>query len=219
MIWLLAGSAQAALIDRGGGMIYDSDQKLTWLQDANYAQTSGHDIDGRMNWGNATSWAAGLSYGGYSDWRLPTITDTGNAGCDFGSNGTDCGYNVDTSGSELAYMFHQILGNISDYDTDGDPQSGGGLTSTSADGVDFQNLQSYPYWSGTEYVPNTSKAWFFYTHHGFQSGTSKGDEFYAWAVRSDVSAVPVPAAVWLSGSGLVGLIGVSRRKRRHLALR
>jgi len=29
----------------------------------------------------------------------------------------------------------------------------------------------------------------------------------------DVSAVPVPAAVWLFGSGLVGLVGIARRKK------
>jgi len=29
----------------------------------------------------------------------------------------------------------------------------------------------------------------------------------------EVSAVPVPAAVWLFGSGLIGLIGVARRKK------
>ena len=31
-------------------------------------------------------------------------------------------------------------------------------------------------------------------------------------VTADVSAVPVPAAVWLFGSGLLGLVGVARRK-------
>ncbi|MCW9025191.1 MAG: PEP-CTERM sorting domain-containing protein, partial [Gammaproteobacteria bacterium] len=30
---------------------------------------------------------------------------------------------------------------------------------------------------------------------------------------TDVSAVPVPAAVWLFGSGLIGLIGFSKRKK------
>ena len=30
-------------------MIYGSDLGITWLQDANYAQTSGCDADGRMN--------------------------------------------------------------------------------------------------------------------------------------------------------------------------
>ena len=32
-------------------------------------------------------------------------------------------------------------------------------------------------------------------------------------VTADVNAVPVPAAVWLFGSGLLGLIGVARRKK------
>jgi hypothetical protein len=32
-------------------------------------------------------------------------------------------------------------------------------------------------------------------------------------ITTDVSAVPVPAAVWLFGSGLVGLVGVARRKK------
>ena len=30
-----------------------------------------------------------------------------------------------------------------------------------------------------------------------------------------ITAVPVPAAVWLFGSGLAGLIGVARRKHKH----
>jgi hypothetical protein len=51
----LSGAAQAALVDRGGGLIYDTDLNVTWLQDANYAQTSGYDADGRMTWGDATT--------------------------------------------------------------------------------------------------------------------------------------------------------------------
>ena len=33
----LPGLANAALIDRGGGLIYDTDLDITWLADANYA--------------------------------------------------------------------------------------------------------------------------------------------------------------------------------------
>ena len=36
----------------------------------------------------------------------------------------------------------------------------------------------------------------------------------AWNVTGTASAVPVPAAVWLFGSGLVGLVGVARRRRK-----
>lgn len=32
---LIIGSAQATLIDRGGGLIYDTDRDITWLSDAN----------------------------------------------------------------------------------------------------------------------------------------------------------------------------------------
>jgi hypothetical protein len=53
----LSGAAQAALHDRGGGLIYDDVLKVTWLQDANYAKTSGYDADGKMTWVNAVAWA------------------------------------------------------------------------------------------------------------------------------------------------------------------
>jgi hypothetical protein len=38
----LSGAAQAALIDRGGGAIYDSTRNITWLANMNYAFTSGY---------------------------------------------------------------------------------------------------------------------------------------------------------------------------------
>ena len=67
----MTGMASATLWDRGGGLIYDDHLNITWLQDANYAKTSGYDSDGLMNWANAVDWADNLIYGGYNDWRLP----------------------------------------------------------------------------------------------------------------------------------------------------
>lgn len=43
------------------------------------------------------------------------------------------------------------------------------------------------------------------------AGAELVDEFYIR--NADVSTVPVPAAVWLFGSGLIGLIGIARRKK------
>jgi hypothetical protein len=37
------------------------------------------------------------------------------------------------------------------------------------------------------------------------------------AMRIDVTNVPLPTAVWLFASGLIGLLGVARRRRIHLA--
>ena len=62
---LTSSTANAALIERLGGLAYYDDlADLTWLADANYAQTSGFDADGRMYWVDANSWAAGLNVGG-----------------------------------------------------------------------------------------------------------------------------------------------------------
>jgi hypothetical protein len=42
---------------------------------------------------------------------------------------------------------------------------------------------------------------------------SLGDEAYGEMVFGATSAVPLPASVWLFGSGLLGLIGISRNKK------
>ena len=42
----LTGISNSSLIDRGGGLIYDTVLDVTWLQDANYAFTSEYDDDG-----------------------------------------------------------------------------------------------------------------------------------------------------------------------------
>ena len=38
--------------------------------------------------------------------------------------------------------------------------------------------------------------------------------FPGFSANFDFVAVPVPAAVWLFGSGLLGLVGVARRRRK-----
>lgn len=185
---------------------YDTALDITWLANANYADTA-------MNWITATAWVAGLNPydSGITGWRLPAMIDTGTYGCNYAYSGTDCGWNVDTSTSEMAHMFYVTLGNKAYWDTHGGgPQPGWGLTNTGP----FSNVQSSRYWSATEYA--TVFAWHFNFDLGNQDFEFKSDSLYAWAVHSgDVGTiVPVPASVWLFGSGLIGLLGVSG-KRRH----
>jgi hypothetical protein len=200
----ISGAAQASLIDRGGGLIYDTDLNITWLADANYAGTT-------MTWANAMTWAANLSYYDsvrnvtYDDWRLPTTLQP-DPNCGSQSSGDSYGYNC--TGSELGHLFYSELGGVAGQYI---------VTTHDADYNLFTNVQSNVYWSATEYAPDTSIAWNFNTTNGYQLAYYKTYSFYAWAVRpGDVAAaastVPVPAAAWLFGSGLLGLIGVARRK-------
>ena len=78
-----------------GGGIHDDVLKITWLQDANCARTSGYDADGYMNWNQAVAWVNTSVYGGYNDWRLPKTVD---GLFIWGYDGTTTGgYNITTS--------------------------------------------------------------------------------------------------------------------------
>ena len=167
----------------------------------------------------------------YTDWRLPNTGPVNGVsmtpepfpgGYVSSWNGaTDVGYNISapgsafpgSKGSEMAYLFYNDLGNKGYYDVNGVYQPGNGLSNTGP----FSNFQPYFYWSGTEYAPNTGNAWTF-TSDGSQSWNSKSRfPMYALAVRpGDVAAVPVPAAVWLLGSGLIGLAGITRKRKTVL---
>jgi hypothetical protein len=233
----LTGAAQAALHDRGGGLIYDDVLNITWLQDANYAKTSGYNADGKMTWDEATTWAANLVYYDsvrnvdYSDWRLTTMVDTGASGCSWTNSGSDCGYNVQTvSGStvynEIAHMYFNNLGLKSYYSPTGAYQPDFGIfgngtlngVNTASFGQNdvglIDNLQAYVYWSGLEYAPLFGTAWVFDMIGGSQASFGGGNVIYAWAVRpGDVVAVP-EADTWAMLLAGLGLVGVAARRRR-----
>ncbi|MHB8472652.1 MAG: Lcl domain-containing protein [Gammaproteobacteria bacterium] len=195
---------------------YDTALNITWLANANAAVGSAYDTyspgTGLMNWTTANTWAANLNINGVTGWRLPKMTDP-NATCNTVTySGGPCGYN-NPSTSELAHMFYTTLGDKGYANTSGaSPQAGYGLTNTGP----FSNIQSSIYWSATEYAPYTSRAWYFVTGYGDQYDRSKSYSLYAWAVHAGdagASAVPVPAAVWLFSSGLMGLVGMSGKRR------
>ena len=201
---LLAGltistTALASLESRPGGMVYDTDLNITWLADANYAQTSGYDSDGLMNFYEATTWANQLVYGGYDDWRLS------------GSYGDRCGFDSCLK-LEISHLYSSELGVNGGYSIlSGDP----------AKLAMFSNIQPSGYYTGAIWSSVPNIAYVFLAHTGQVWNSNfyfSNDYYYAWAVRDgDVSAVPVPAAVWLFGSALasLGLLKCRRAKREN----
>ncbi len=214
---LLATSAQATLLGRdlSGNAVatnsasavffYDTDRNITWLRNANAAAGSAFDngasnSDGRMGWNNAMAWAADLTVGSFSDWRLsPGVFN--------------CSYNC----GELGHLWYDELGNAlnASLQVIGTVNTG-----------DFQNLllDRFGYlWTSTETDATHAFA------YGFGIGSqgngikeSSGGvivEFQALAVRDgDVlrtvtppNDVPEPGALLLTAAALVGL-GVARRK-------
>ena len=56
---------------------------------------------------------------------------------------------------------------------------------------------------------NGGSSWFSSNQYGFDYASLNGT---VAASNGTASAVPVPAAIWLFGSGLLGLVGIARRK-------
>jgi hypothetical protein len=226
-----AGAAQARLHDRGGGLIFDDVLNVTWLQDANLAQTSGLSADGRLNFQQATDWAADLVFvdsargTSWSDWRLPSVKPQNGSSWDLEQtfNATsDWTYSSGSPQHELSHLFHVSLGNISGYWLDGRARSGvSGTDFGVVDSGPFLNLVNNIYWYGTDspFNPGTHAATFL-TFSGANLGNATRDSlFYAIAVRDgDVgiaAAVPEPGswAILLAGLCLMGLRMRARQSR------
>jgi hypothetical protein len=233
---MLSGSAGATLLDRGGGMVYDTALNLTWLKNANYAAQDlsdtrvaqmlgqvvrGHTVvasdfekiddlyySGRMSAYGAIIWAETLEYGGFSDWLLPVTVQPD----------PSCSHQLDIDAVPPAEsVFWLCRGSPMGYmfyaNLGGAP--GYGISeSRNANLSLFSDIQENIYWSSTDFpyaggiYSDPPPHWRFDFGTGVQDLTTVTYAYSAWPVR--VGDVPEPTTLALLGLGLAGL---SRRKR------
>ena len=212
----LQSAVNATLIDRSKGLIYDDVLDITWMQDANYAKTSGYDTDGIMTWGETMDWASKVVYAGYGGWRLPSALHSDGSGPCLGDNCTD---------SEFGHIM------LAD------------RLVISPEGTYFNNIQSglsLPspgYWTSTEY--SSSEAWVWgvsrfehlYSRKLLDDVNPFGNAYelsiYGWAVHdgdvaSNVGLIDTllgPYTLALLSLGFVVIVLVRHRKIKSAAPR
>ncbi len=202
-------------------LIYDDVLDITWLDFTHPRFSSGDQMD----------WASGLEvvFNGrvFGNWRLPgadesrvNLTgpweDMEGRPVGWGYKGPDetghydyyRGHNM--FNSEMGHLFYESLENKGVYAADGTERPFGEY------GLDiigpFTDLKPAVYWTGTGYSEAAASQWYFVFFDGYQGSMAADDPYYALAVHpGDVSAVPIPGAVWLLGSAFFGLVSLRVR--------
>jgi hypothetical protein len=169
---------------------YDNQLNITWSANA--------DGNSARPWLTQEAWAAGITIGSVSGWRLPSADVNGDNGvidC-FTGGAPGSGGASGCEDNEMGFLYWEE-----------------GISAATPG--PFSNVQFGTSWSSTDFVSDTNQAWLFGFGNGLQDPFGKSGSALAWAVHDGNpggAVVPVPASVWLFGSAL-GLLGRLRRRR------
>lgn len=181
-----AGTMQIGRSNYGHGGSYVIDMEGNWHRFMSAGDFSA--ATGAMNWWGAQAWVEQLTYGGYTDWRLPTL--------DF------CGAAWTCYGGELGGLLTEL-----------GASPGSSLASSHNESYAlFSHVQPAMYWSGTGEGDYGALA--LHADSLMRGGPSKYSVYgLAWAVRDgDVGTVPEPAVPALFALGAAIAFGLRRHR-------
>lgn len=234
---LTAEASLTAGVADGKNVVYSSVSNITWLADANLLgtleRTLGYDttvnaiinaspvindtpngwdtpansgshtlsaaadfnpagLQGFVSWFGAkafVNYLNSINYAGSNQWVLPTA-------------GANPPTDFNKPGSQFGELFYDELGGTVP----------GPIPNTNFFSNEERNSL---YWLNTELASIPNGAWAFHTCCGGSAvNTEKGSSFFVWAVAPGnllAAPVPVPGAIWMFGTGLLGLLGLKRR--------
>ncbi len=217
MVFLIVSMTQdanATLFNRGNGLIYDSVQNLTWVQDplaaVNFVKHTSQggngpsfsttlSPDGRNNFGDSAiiGNTKQLNYKGHNDWRRPN-----SAPLPSGLTLNEIIASANTVGNELYNLFNTAGNDLSLFTL---PTGG------------------WVFWSSNLQLADPAHGLFsnngvFQFNTQTKTNTLVNRQFILsseWVVRDgDVSAVPLPPSILLLCSGLVPLLATKRKSTR-----
>jgi len=160
-----------------------------------------YDTEAGISWSaNANLLYSGTAYG----WGQRRVNADGSANWSTVNSRVGTPWRLPSSGSEMSNLLYNVLGN----------EVGQQILNTGP----FSNIMSGDYWT-LQYInsgSSISAEGVFNTVTGSTGIESTTQSNFAWAVADGdifASAVPIPAAAWLFGSGLIGLIGFARKRK------
>lgn len=201
-LFLVAGNpAKADLIAVGGGLVNDTALDVCWMQDAQYALTSGYDTDGFLTWPDAMAFVDQLEFGGYDDWRLPMASrsQSGNV-----ASTVDCSSSTETQcrDNELGYQYYYNLAPGGAAPTAPGTDLSGDQGPFTGIGLPAGSNTVATYWTSTEF--NSSNAWTLSFLTGGENVNLKTErQLQVWPVRNGQCAPAAASAIpAISGVGL-----------------